>query len=121
MIRQLTDFPDNTVAFVCEGRVSKADYDAVLVPAVLKALRGHDKVRLYYQTDADFAGIEPGAMWEDFKVGMEHFTRWERMAIVTDVEWIRHTAHFFSFLLPGMTKVFSLADAAQARKWIRAD
>jgi hypothetical protein len=25
---------------------------------------------------------------EDFKFGMEHITRWERVAVVTDVEWI---------------------------------
>ena len=38
MIEQLTDFPSNVVAFVCKGRVTKSDYDAVLVPAVLNAL-----------------------------------------------------------------------------------
>ena len=52
----------------------------------------------------DFAGIDPGAMWEDFKVGMEHFTHWERVAVVTDVEWIKHTVRFFSFLMPGATQ-----------------
>jgi SpoIIAA-like len=43
----------------------------------------------------DLAGIDPGAMWEDFKVGMEHFTRWERIAVVTDVEWIKNTIKIF--------------------------
>jgi hypothetical protein len=28
-------------------------------------------------------------VWEDIKVDTEHFTRWERMAVVTDVEWIK--------------------------------
>ncbi len=120
MIEQLSGFPSNVVAFVCKGRVTKADYDAVLVPAVLNALRTHGKVRLYYETDADFAGIDLGAAWEDFKVGMEHFTRWERIAVVTDVEWIKHTVRFFSFLMPGATKLFSRSEAAQAREWMLA-
>jgi len=47
--------------------------------------------------------------------------RWERFAVVTDVEWIKHTVHFFSFLMPGTMKLFTLADAAQARQWIRAE
>lgn len=118
MIKQLADFPGNVVAFVCKGRVTKADYEAVLVPAVQNALRTHDKVRLYYETDADFAGLEPSAMWEDFKVGMEHLTRWERIAVVTDVEWIKHTVRFFAFLMPAKTKLFSRSEAAQAREWI---
>lgn len=120
MIVQLTDFPSNVVAFVCKGRVSKADYDAVLVPSVLNALRTHDKVRLYYETDADFAGIEPGAMWEDFKVGMEHLTRWERIALVTDVEWIKQTVRLWGFLMPAPIRVFPTSEAAQAREWIIA-
>lgn len=118
MIEHLTSFPDNVLAFVCKGRVTKADYDAVLVPAVVQALKTHDKVRLYYETAGDFAGIDPGAMWEDFKVGMEHLTRWERVAVVTDVEWIKQTMRFFSFLMPGAMKLFPTTEAAQAREWI---
>lgn len=121
MIEQLTGFSANVVAFVCKGRVTKADYDAVLAPAVRDALLTHEKVRLYYETARDFAGIDPGAVWEDFKIGMEHLTRWERIAVVTDVEWIKHTVHFFSFLLPGTTKIFPLSEAARAREWIAAD
>jgi hypothetical protein len=56
MIEHLAGFPDNVVAFVCKGRVTKADYDAVLIPTVLNTLKKHQKVRLYYETAPDFAG-----------------------------------------------------------------
>lgn len=118
MIEQLAGFPSNVVAFVCKGRVTRADYDSVLVPEVLKALQAHDKIRLYYETDVDFAGIDPGAMWDDFKIGIEHLTRWQRIAVVTDVEWIRHAVRFFSFLMPGTTRLFSRDEAVRARDWI---
>jgi hypothetical protein len=120
MIERLPGFPDNVLAFVCRGRVTKADYDAVLVPAVLNVLRTHDKVRLYYETAADFDGLDPSAIWEDFKVGMEHLTRWERVAVVTDIDWITSTMRFFGFLMPGMMKLFPTSEAAQARAWIIA-
>jgi hypothetical protein len=118
MIEQLTGFSDNVVAFVCKGRVSKEDYDSVLVPAVTKALKTHGKLRIYYEIAEDFTGIDPGAMWEDFKVGMEHLTRWERMAVVTDVDWIKHTVHIFGFLMPGTLRTFARSEAAAARAWI---
>ncbi len=120
MIEQLMNFPDNVLAFVYNGRVTKGDYDAVLVPAVLNALKRQDKVRLYCEISADFAGIDPGAIWEDFKVGMEHVTRWERVAVVTDVEWIKQATRFFSLLMPGAMKSFPASEAAQARVWIIA-
>jgi len=120
MIQQLNDFPTNVLAFVCHGQVTRQNYETVLVPAVEKALAEHGKIRLYYETAADFSGIAPGAVWEDMKVGMGHLQRWERFAVVTDVDWIRHTMKFFSFLLPGELKVFSSKEAEQARDWIRA-
>jgi hypothetical protein len=120
MIEHLKNFPDSVLAFVCKGHVTKADYDAVLVPAVITALKKQDKVRLYYETAADFVGIDPGAIWEDFKVGMEHLARWERVAVVTDVEWIKQTMRFFSFIMPGAMKSFPTSETAQARAWIIA-
>lgn len=120
MIEHVTSFPDGVLAFVCHGHVTKADYEGVLVPAVIDALKKNDKIRLYYETAPDFTGIHPGAMWEDFKVGIEHLTRWERFAIVTDIDWIKHTMRFFSFLMPGKLKLFPTADAAKAREWITA-
>jgi SpoIIAA-like len=117
MIERLKDFPANVLAFVCRGKVSKADYDSVLVPVVNEALKNGGKLRLYYETAGDFS-IEPGAVWEDFKVGMEHLTRWERMAVVTDVDWIKHTMRFFSFMMPGELRAFPRSEAAQARAWV---
>ncbi len=118
MIKQLKTFPENVLAFVCTGRVTKADYESVLIPAVTGALKGQGKVRLYYETAGDFLGIDPGAMWEDFKVGIEHLSRWERVAVVTDLEWIQHTMRLFAFLMPGAVKSFPTSQSDVARVWI---
>jgi hypothetical protein len=120
MIEKLTGFPGNVVAFACHGEVTRRDYEAVLVPAVEAALKAHQKVRLYYKTDTDFSGIEPGAMWEDFKIGLMHLSRWERIAVVTDVDWIKATVRAFGFVMPGTVKVFPLAEAVAAHDWIAA-
>jgi hypothetical protein len=75
-------------------------------------------VRIYYEIAPDFAGVDPGAVWEDTKVGFSHFLRWERFAVVSDVEWINHAVKLFSFLMPGEFRVFRTAEAGQAREWI---
>jgi len=73
-----------------------------------------------YKTSANFSGYDPGALWEDLKIGVEHPTRWERLAVVTDVDWIMHTMKLLSFLIPCPTKLFSLSQEAQANAWIIA-
>jgi hypothetical protein len=120
MIEILKNFPDNVIALSCRGQVTKEDYDGVLVPAILEALKRHDKIRLLYTTSADFTGYDPGAIWEDLKIGVEHPTRWERVAVVTDVDWIVQMMRLFSFLVPCPTKLFPTSEFAQAHAWIIA-
>jgi len=112
MIEILKSFPDNVVAISCGGQVTKDDYQGILVPAILKALKRHDKIRLLYEISASFTGYDPGAIWEDMKIGLEHPTRWERAAVVTSVDWIEQTVRIFSFLIPCPTKVFSPSETA---------
>jgi hypothetical protein len=109
MIEILKNFSDNVVALSCKGQVTREDYDGILVPAILEALTRHDKIRLLYQTSADFTGYDPGAIWEDLKIGVEHPTRWERVAV-----------RIFSFLIPCPVKVFPPSATAQAHTWIIA-
>ena len=118
MIELLRGFPDNVVALACHGKVSREDYDKVLVPAVDRALKSNDKVRLLYEIGNDFEGYDAGAAWEDFKVGMEHFSRWERVAVITDIDWIKHSVQLFNFIMPGTMRVYPGAEAAKARLWI---
>jgi SpoIIAA-like len=120
MIVELRDFPPPVVAFAGSGEITRQDYQKVLVPAVEAALKTSPKLRLYYELGPGLSGIEPGAMWEDFKIGVEHLTRWERIAIVTDVEWIKHTVRAFGFLMPARVRIFSPEAAAEARAWIAA-
>ena len=120
MIEILKNFPDNVIAISCEGQVTKEDFGEILVPAILEALKQHDKIRLFYKTSASFTGYDAGAIWEDLKIGVEHPTRWERIAVVTDVDWIVQMMRLFSFLFPCPTKLFTSSEAAQANAWIIA-
>lgn len=120
MIEMLNGFPDTVLALACRGKVTRQDYETVLIPAVEAALKAHAKLRLYYEIGPDFTGIEAGAVLEDMKVGLEHLTRWERVALVADVEWIRHTMMAFAFLMPCPIKAFHTSEAAAARAWITA-
>ena len=121
MIRLLTGFPENVLAVACEGKVTRRDYEEVLIPAVETALQRHEKLRIYYEVTPQFAGIDAGAVWDDFRTGVAHLSHWERMACVTDVEWIRLAINAFRFLMPGRLRVFLLSETAEARRWIVAD
>lgn len=121
MIEMLEGFPDGVVAAVAKGRVTQRDYAEVLVPAVEAAFGRRQKVRCYYELGGEFLAMDPGAMWEDFRVGFGHLSSWERIAVVTDVDWIRLAINVFRFLLPGEIRTFPTSETAEARRWIVAD
>ena len=118
MIERMTDLPTNVLGFSAKGTVTANDYETVLIPAVDAMFSRQEKARLLYHLGEEFAGMEAGAAWDDAKVGLKHFSGWERMAVVTDVEWIRWAIRVFGLAMPGHIRVFHNRDLAEAKRWV---
>jgi len=121
MIETVSGLPDGVIGFNAKGRVTRKDYETVLIPGVEAALKRHDKLRLYYELGREFDGIDSGAMLEDFELGIRRLPHWEKLAVVTDVEWIRMAVNAFAFMIHGKVKVFPASEARAARDWIAAN
>jgi hypothetical protein len=116
VIELVAGLPKNVVGISVRGRLTMQDCCDVLMPAMQKSLKYHDKIRLYYELGSRF----PGAAWDDLDLGLEHFARCERVAIVTDTGWVRHTVKAVRFLIPSEVRVFSTIEAEEGRTWITA-
>ena len=123
MLETIEGLPENALGFSAKGNVSAKDYETVLIPAVQEKLKHHDKVRLLYHLGDEFEKFELGAMWDDAKVGLAHITEWEKIAIVTDVNWIQQAGKIFGFAIETMSvtgdvKIFHNSELEDAIKWI---
>jgi len=118
VIAQIEGLPAGTLGFRAHGQVTAADYENIIVPDVEAAFALNRKLRLLYVTAEDFTGFDPGAMWDDAKLGMRHFSSWERIALVTDVGWLRTAATAFSFAVPAQFRLFHGAELSEATHWI---
>lgn len=118
MIEPIRDLPDSVLGFTAKGTVRAADYVTVIVPAVGAALAKHSKIRLLYHLGREFSGFEPAALWEDAKIGLKRLASWDRIAVVTDVEWIRAATKAFGFLLRGQVRLFHDGELNAAREWL---
>ena len=113
--------PDGVLAFRAVGRVEKADYDDVLVPGVEAMIAERDEVRLVYVLGEEFDGYAMGAGWEDAKLGVGHLSKWRRLAIVSDRDWVRHGAGMFGWMLPGDVRTFPVEELERALRWAGED
>lgn len=120
MIEALDGFPETVVALRGSGSVSAADYHRELMPRIEAAFAVLGKVRVYLELGPDFTDFEPGALWADFKLGVEHLLGWEKVALVTDVSWLAHSTQFFGVMIPGDVRVFALDEADEAKRWVSA-
>jgi len=107
MIELLENMPGNVVGFEAVGEVTAEDYRTILDPAIKAALATHDKIRILYVLADRFTGYSGPAMFDDAVIGTEHWRHWERIGVVTDTEWVRHTVHAFAWMVPGRIKVFA--------------
>ena len=115
MIKELSDLPPGVVGFEVGGTLSAEDYRDVVLP-VLQRAYASDEFR-FVIVIPEFHGLTGGALWQDLKVGVEHLHAWKRIALVTDIEWMRHATTLFGWLTPGEVEVFPLAQREEAIAW----
>jgi hypothetical protein len=118
MLERIMDLPDGVLGFKASGELTGDDYRGVLVPAVEAALAQHEKLRLLYVLGNELTGFSAGAAWQDTKIGLGHVTKWEKVAVVSDHEWLRHSVNIFGYLIPGEIKAYSTAEEGAARAWV---
>ncbi len=118
MVERIPDLPDNVLGFTAKGKVTASDYEKVVIPAVEEHFSRRGKARFLYHLGPEFSGFEAAAMWDDTKLGLKHLTGWERMAVVTDVDWIRASVKIFGLAMPGHIRVFRNDELAEAKRWI---
>jgi hypothetical protein len=120
VIRVLDGVPDNVLAVEAVGKVTEADYESVLAPAVRAKLDAHGKLRFVYVLGEEFDGWTMGAMWQDAQLGASDVKAWEKVAIVTDKDWPRHVVQAFGWMIPGDIRIFGLSDLDAATAWATA-
>jgi hypothetical protein len=118
MLERIDGLPENVLGFEAKGEVTGTDYESVLIPAVEEMLTKRNSIRFLYHFGDDFTEFDDYALWEDAKVGLQHFFNWERVAVVTDVKWIAKTIQVFGFCMHGHARIFPNGQFAEAKRWL---
>lgn len=118
MIKIIQDLPGNNIGFEAIGKVTGEDYETILMPAVEEKLKKFSRIRLLYCLGSDFTGYDMEAMLDDAKIGFKHLKSWERIALVTDIEWVRKAVHLFAFTMPTEVRLFKNNELSDAKKWM---
>lgn len=117
MIKVIHDMPPGTVGLEAVGKVTAEDYEQVLKPALEDALT-HKDVRLMYVLGEEFDTHAPEAAWADTRLWARNMNAWERIAVVSDADWLEHSLKTLGWLVPGEIKVFETDEVLDAKRWL---
>jgi hypothetical protein len=118
MIERIMDLPEHVAGFTARGKVTSEDYDNTIIPTVEEIFRRHDKARILFHFGDEFEGYDAGAAWDDTKLGFRHWSGWEKVALVTDQDWLRHGFRALGFFMPGEVRIFAHDQLEEAKRWV---
>jgi hypothetical protein len=115
----IMDLPDGVFGAEASGEVSADDYRRVLVPAIEAELAsGGSRLHFLLHLGPEFEGMKPDAMWQDAELRGRHIRAFEKVALVTDVDWITRSVHALAWLMPGDVRRFGNERYDEAVSWL---
>jgi hypothetical protein len=121
MVRRMTDMPVGTIGFEAAGEVEDDDWEDTVEPVLRQEIAAGRKLRLLYLLGPATREVEGDAVKADTAFRARHASSFDRVAVVSDEDWVRPALRALSFLLPGKAKGFPVRDLAEAKAWLAAE
>jgi hypothetical protein len=121
MLRRMTGMPAGTIGFEAIGEVEDDDWEQAVEPVLRGEIAAGRKVRLLYLLGPEARDVEGDAMKADTGFRARHAQSFDRVAVVSDEDWMRPALRGLSFLLPGKAKGFHVRELAAAKTWLTED
>ena len=99
-----------------EGQVTGKDvslvYDKIAVD-----IAHHGKIKVLERIGS-LSGVEPAAIWADFKLAPSLLGKISHAAVVADQKWIKAGVGVARHFIPTELRQFNLDEMTQARAWL---
>jgi hypothetical protein len=118
MVELLTGLPPHVAAYKATGAISKEEYEEVVMARVDNVATEYGKINFLVLLETGMENYSIGAFIDYIKVSFEHFTKWNRMAIVTDQQWVRQAYDGLSHIVHGEIRTYELKDFDIAKEWV---
>jgi hypothetical protein len=117
----MTDMPVGTIGFEAVGDVEDDDWEETVEPVLRQEIAEGRKVRLLYLLGPATREVEGDAVKADAGFRARHARSFDRVAVVSDEDWMRPALRALSFLMPGQAKGFQVRELAEAKTWLAAE
>lgn len=118
MIEVIQGMPPHVTAFRATGIVTKDDYYKVINPLVKNVATTFGKINYMLVLNTQLKNYTPSAWIQDGLLGLRFFSKWNKLAIVTEKDSIKKFTDTFGIFIPCPTKGFKMEEISKAKEWI---
>ncbi len=118
MIYQILDLPPNMIGFKAAWKVTKKDFEEVVIPCVEKHVEKMGQINYLLVLGNSVKNLTFLAWLKDVLMSLKYLTRWNRAAIVSSSALVVVVTKIFSILVPGEFRVFSRDKMTSAINWV---
>src|SRR4051794_21198599 len=117
MIERIEGLPAGGAGGRGNGKLTREDYDAVVVPLLAEVQREQRRLRCLIEVDG-FDGITPDAAFEDIKLGLRAMGSFDGCAVVSDLPSVGQALRLPGFLMPYPLRIFPVGRRDEATAWL---
>lgn len=118
MIQIIRTNTDNLIACRIDGKINTEDIERIANYIEDKFVK-NKKLRIYVEV-IKLEGISLEALFKDLKLGIKHFSDFDKKAVVTDKKWMKKVAAIADKLFPNIeVKCFSIQEKEKALEWAK--
>src|SRR5574340_392049 len=108
MIEIIHEVPAHVAAFRAVEKITEDDYINPINPLVAKINKEFGKISYLLVLNTELKNYSIGAWIQDGLLGLKYFTKWRKLAIVTQRKGIKDFTDFFGKLIPPKTRGFTM-------------
>jgi hypothetical protein len=96
------------------------DVEDIVEPLLRREIAAGRGIRMLYLLGPELLEYDGDALADELKFAARHATSYERVAVVSDQDWLGPALRVLSVLVPGQLRAFPLAQLPQAKGWVGA-
>jgi|SRR6185503_1566113 len=118
MLRLIENLPLHVTGIHACYNVSEEEYIELLTELLDNQIQKIKRINILLVLETDIKNFASGMWCGNVRIGLKHFFKWNKVAVVSDQQSLRGYSDLFKYIIPGKFRNFSLAKMDEAIIWV---
>jgi hypothetical protein len=118
MLRLIENLPTHVTGVHAYRKVAEKEYIDTLTTLLDDLIKREKRISFILVLETDIKNFASGMWCGNVGIGLKHFFKWHKVAIVSDQRGLKGYSDLFNYLIPGKFRTFPLLHIDQALIWV---